>query len=80
VYLRCTEKNILIQVSDNGIGISKENQHKIFVPNFTTKTTGTGLGLAMVKTIVEQNNGRVFFRSKEGKGTSFYVVLPQPNQ
>jgi two-component system nitrogen regulation sensor histidine kinase NtrY len=80
VYLRCTEKNILIQVCDNGIGISKENQHKIFVPNFTTKTTGTGLGLAMVKTIVEQNNGRVFFRSKEGKGTSFYVVLPQPNQ
>jgi two-component system, NtrC family, nitrogen regulation sensor histidine kinase NtrY len=79
VYLRCTEKNILIQVSDNGIGISTANQHKIFAPNFTTKTTGTGLGLAMVKTIVEQNNGRVFFRSKEGKGASFYVVLPQPN-
>jgi len=74
--IRKRKKDILIRISDNGIGIPQSNHPKIFVPNFTTKSTGTGLGLAMVKTIVAQNNGRVFFWSKEGKGASFYVVLP----
>lgn len=75
VCLRVSERTVLVRIQDNGIGISEENKRRIFVPNFTTKSNGTGLGLAMVKTIVEQNEGRVFFRSKNEKGASFFMVL-----
>ena len=67
---------ILIEISDNGEGIPSEMQPKIFTPNFTTKSSGTGLGLAMCKSIVEQANGRIWFETAEGEGTSFYVQLP----
>lgn len=76
VTLRRGSDSTIIRVSDNGTGISSNNRKHIFVPNFTTKSTGTGLGLAMVKTIVQQNNGQVFFWSKENKGASFFVKLP----
>ena len=66
----------VIAVEDNGQGISSEQREKIFVPNFTTKTTGTGLGLAMVKTLVEGMNGEVWFETEENKGSVFYVRLP----
>ena len=49
----------------------------IFVPNFTTKTTGTGLGLAMVKNIILNLGGSIRFESEEGKGTVFTIVLPK---
>lgn len=68
--------HFVVAVEDNGQGISKEQREKIFVPNFTTKTTGTGLGLAMVKTLVEGMNGEVWFETEEHKGTTFYVRLP----
>lgn len=67
---------ILIKVKDNGIGIEEELQSKIFTPNFTTKTSGTGLGLAMSKSIVEQARGRIWFETKAGLGTIFFVELP----
>jgi hypothetical protein len=76
VCVRGTKKGVLIRVNDNGIGISKAQQHKIFVPNFTTKSTGTGLGLAMVRSMVAHVGGQVYFRSKEGKGASFFVFFP----
>ena len=66
----------VIAVMDNGQGISQEQEEKIFVPNFTTKSTGTGLGLAMVKTLVEGMNGEVWFETVLNKGTTFYVRLP----
>ena len=66
----------VVAVDDNGQGISNEQRNKIFVPNFTTKSTGTGLGLAMVKALVEGMNGEVWFETEENKGTIFYVRLP----
>ncbi|HVF95976.1 MAG TPA: HAMP domain-containing sensor histidine kinase, partial [Flavisolibacter sp.] len=67
---------VLISVTDNGGGISEEMQSKIFTPNFTTKTSGTGLGLAMCKSIVEQAEGHIWFETAEGKGTTFFIRLP----
>jgi two-component system, NtrC family, nitrogen regulation sensor histidine kinase NtrY len=70
------EDSIIVKVADNGEGIPMEMQSKIFIPNFTTKSSGTGLGLAMSKTIVEQVKGKIWFETVEGEGTTFYVELP----
>jgi len=77
VCLRVSQRHVVVRIQDNGVGIRQENQHRIFVPNFTTKSNGTGLGLAMVKSIVEQNQGSAHFRSKEDKGASFFISLPR---
>lgn len=68
---------IVTTISDNGKGISEEERTKIFVPYFTTKTTGTGLGLAMVKQMVEIHHGRIEFESKVGEGTTFRILFPK---
>lgn len=70
------EGHVLLQVKDNGEGIPEETRSKIFVPNFTTKTSGTGLGLAMCKSIVEQAGGDIWFETETDKGTTFFVQLP----
>jgi signal transduction histidine kinase len=67
---------ILVKVRDNGLGIPDEMRSKIFTPNFTTKTSGTGLGLAMCKGIVEQAKGEIWFETRAGEGTTFFVELP----
>lgn len=69
-------ESIVIKVTDNGEGIPLEMQSKIFTPNFTTKSSGTGLGLAMSRTIVEQAKGKIWFETVEGEGATFYVELP----
>ena len=69
--------NVNIKVADNGKGISKEDKHKVFEPKFTTKSSGMGLGLPMVKNIVEAYNGTISFTSKQGKGTVFDVIIPK---
>jgi two-component system, NtrC family, nitrogen regulation sensor histidine kinase NtrY len=66
----------VVEVRDNGIGIPEHARERIFVPSFTTKSSGMGLGLAMVKRIVENAGGRVWFSTVEGEGTSFFVALP----
>jgi len=68
---------IKIVVSDNGKGISKEVKDLIFEPKFTTKTSGMGLGLPMIKNIIEAYNGTISFTSKQGTGTVFTVILPK---
>jgi signal transduction histidine kinase len=67
---------VLISIKDNGNGIPKLMASKIFTPNFTTKTSGTGLGLAMCKGIVEKLDGKIWFETEEGEWTCFYVELP----
>ena len=67
---------VLVSVKDNGEGIPAEMQSKIFTPNFTTKSSGTGLGLAMCKGIVEQAKGKIWFETAQGEGTTFHVQLP----
>ena len=70
---------VRISVKDNGEGIAEEMRSKIFTPNFTTKSSGTGLGLAMCKSIVEQAHGQIWFETDEGSGTTFHVELPVGN-
>ncbi len=67
---------VMIKVEDNGEGIPDEIRGKLFQPNFTTKTKGMGLGLAMVKNIVEGFGGKIWFETETGKGTTFYIQLP----
>ena len=71
------EKNVCVIISDNGAGISEENIEKVFEPKFTTKSSGMGLGLAMVKNIVETYNGSINFTSKPGRGTTFKLRFPK---
>ena len=76
VMLKAEANKALVVVQDNGVGMSEEQKKKIFQPNFTTKSSGTGLGLAMVKNIVTSFNGRIWFESVEDVGTTFGVELP----
>lgn len=77
VKLHSENEKYVVAVKDNGQGISAERVQKIFTPNFTTKTGGTGLGLAMVKNIVENSNGEIWFETIENTGTTFFVALPK---
>ena len=70
------EGKVTIAIKDNGIGIPQTMQDKIFTPNFTTKTSGTGLGLAMCKGIVEKLDGMIWFETEVNRFTIFYVQLP----
>jgi len=72
--------HIIVKIADNGEGIPAQTRSKIFMPNFTTKSSGTGLGLAMSKTIVEQAKGKIWFSTQENVGTTFFVELPVANE
>lgn len=71
------EENVVIQIQDNGSGVPEDIQDKIFTPNFTTKSTGTGLGLAMAKQIVENHNGSISFKTAKDIGTTFVLRIPK---
>jgi len=77
VQLDQNANEVILTVSDNGVGITEDNKNKVFEPQFTTKSSGMGLGLAMVKNIVESKKGKISFVSKPGKGTVFTVVIPK---
>lgn len=74
------ENKFIIEVSDNGCGMSAETVAKIFEPYFTTKANGTGLGMTMVYKIIKEFSGEIFVESKENNGTKFTVIFPIPQK
>ncbi len=77
VVVLLEKKDIKIVVSDNGKGIAEDVKDLIFEPKFTTKSSGMGLGLPMIKNIIEAYEGTISFISEEEKGTIFTVILPK---
>ncbi|MCX7655701.1 MAG: ATP-binding protein [Treponemataceae bacterium] len=69
-----------VSVIDTGIGIPEEYISKIFEPYFTTKETGSGLGLTLVFKIIKEHQGEITVHSKEGEGTTFTIILPVPQK
>ena len=67
---------VMLELSDNGPGMDEKTKSRVFEPYFTTKSTGTGLGLATVHTIVNQINGRIILNSTLGRGTTFSIYIP----
>lgn len=78
IEVSSTDNHVKIKIKDNGSGIDPELRDQIFNPNFTTKTSGTGLGLSFVKQGVENMLGIVFFETELNKGTCFTIKLPHP--
>ncbi|MDR6845068.1 ATP-binding protein [Flavobacterium granuli] len=76
VTIEKINKEVIITIKDNGTGISPEHIDNIFEPKFTTKNSGMGLGLGIIKNIIENYNGTITFESKFGRGTIFTVTLP----
>jgi signal transduction histidine kinase len=76
VSLQKNSNFIRVEIHDNGIGISENIRNKIFIPNFSTKYAGSGIGLALAKRGVEHAGGKIWFETEEEQGTSFFIELP----
>ena len=77
VEISDSTNSVKIIVSDNGLGVLEKNKEKIFEPKFTTKTDGMGLGLGIVKNIINSHRGKISYKSKPNKGTKFTISLPK---
>lgn len=76
VELELTSTRARISVSDNGAGIGEDIKEKIFIPKFSTKEKGSGIGLAIAKRGVEHAGGSIWFESETGQGTTFFIEFP----
>lgn len=79
ILMYCKNSDVYIEIRDNGVGIPEALAQKIFTPNFTTKSSGTGLGLAFVKQAIENIDGSITFDTAAGSGTIFYIRIPMVN-
>ena len=70
------QRRVMISVQDNGVGIPEDMYERIFEPNFTSKNSGMGLGLSMVRKMIEDYKGEISVKSKVGKGSTFIITLP----
>jgi signal transduction histidine kinase len=75
VLIRVNRQVVEIEIKDNGMGISSDQQARIFTPYFTTKSSGSGIGLSVVRQIIEKHNGSIRFESEAQRGTSFFIEL-----
>ena len=75
IEITSSEKEHIIKITDDGHGITEEQADRIFSPSFTTKSSETGLGLSIVKSIITEAGGEISFSSEEGKGTTFEIRL-----
>jgi signal transduction histidine kinase len=77
IHIERYDRQVVVSFKDNGSGIPAEVQPKVFTPNFTTKTSGMGLGLAITKQIIEEGaGGKIWFQTRENEGTTFFVSFP----
>ena len=75
-----SNNSIQVRIKDNGSGIDEEQQEKILMPFFTTKSEGMGMGLSISRSLIEAHEGYLHFNSRPGKGTTFYFTLPARNK
>ena len=76
IELREKDEQAVISFTDNGSGIPEEIRDKLFRPNFTTKSSGMGMGLAISSSVVRSLGGKIWYDTRPEKGTIFYVSLP----
>ncbi len=75
IKIELIDDNVKISIQDNGMGIPEDNYNKVFLPNFTTKSSGSGIGLAIAKRGIEHAGGEIWFESEPNNGTTFYIEL-----
>jgi len=76
VSIEIRDKFVITSIKDNGTGVPDDLRKKLFTPNFTTKSSGMGLGLSIAKRYIENAGGRIWFESEPGNGSIFFVELP----
>jgi signal transduction histidine kinase len=76
LFSRLTERSCQIEVRDDGPGMTREVAERAFEPYFTTKPTGTGLGLSLTRGIIEEHGGAISLTTGEGQGTQVLITLP----
>jgi signal transduction histidine kinase len=80
ISIKSEGDHYVLTITDNGSGMTESQAAKIFTPSFTTKTSGMGLGLAMVRSIVSEIGGTIRFTTVHGRGTTFIITLPRPER
>ena len=76
IVLITKKSSVIVKIQDNGSGISEEQKKQLFIPSFTTKSSGMGMGLPIVKNIIEGSGGKIWFETELNIGTKFFIEFP----